>query len=691
MNEVNVKLLTSSLKFKSSIITLIKQRANNASHDVQCHDEALRIYRAVLNTQVSKVSSFGDPIWDFCAENPRALFKACEYRIDFSNYVNIPETILFELKCVTLYWLEVGIIGTSSKKKHKTITIVSTLKLALAFFEKVFDYLRCEYGSEFIASKKVLLSDLHKSDIQQALINRPVTKFSCLSDFLANKLHDPMLVENVLGKPFLLFCDVEYHWTEPSAKVEPLDMLPNDVFEECVTSASLLVVDFLSKIGGHINDRVTVRRKGMLHVKHDPSVYSRIHLDHINAYRLFRLTKSGYKESFMRQYGIPEALTQDNGKLFTSRMQERRFWYRAPNSIPSRSEIKQYLHVIQGACLFLFLAFTGMRTSELKFIRLNNWEMTTGVENGRIVSDIPQIATRVSKGRDETHGLFQDKWVLIPIVVDALSALELLATISQNKYLYGAQHKTLRPSEVGSEQPTNYCLHAICKEFFKGITDLKPTVQTMRDTLAYQMFRIDLGLPFISYQLKHLVDLVEKETSVGTVSNVTLGYGEIGQTLTKSGRIRQRVEREKVESNYDPDGAYYGGRGEEHRSRMQKLFQGYIEAGYTKQEVFQALAEQGVGLVDVGGALCYGDRSEEFDLSLPCVGSLRCNPIRCKNAVITQAHLPRWKEIYLTNQSILKSGRAGDNRDALMEAMQEARDVIALIKRQSEATNESGI
>ena len=216
------------------------------------------------------------------------------------------------------------------------------------------------------------------------------------------------------------------------------------------------------------------------------------------------------------------------------------------------------------------------------------------------------------------------------------------------------------------------------------ITNLKATVQTMRDTLAYQMFRIDLGLPFISYQLKHLVDLVDKETTLGTVSDVTLGYGNIGQILATNGRIRQQVEREKVESNYDPDSAYYGGKGREHRSRMQKLFQGYIEEGYTKNEVFSALAEQGVGLIDVGGALCYGDRSEEFDLTLPCVGSLRCNPVRCKNAVISKNHLPRWKEIYLSNKSSLDNGTAGDNRIAVIEAIREAEEVIKFIQLNSE-------
>ncbi|HFQ4918185.1 TPA: hypothetical protein ACGUPI_000359 [Vibrio vulnificus] len=685
MNELNVELLVNTKRFKYPIVKIIKKHGTNELLGVEDGlVDAMRVYTALLETKVSKMSMFGANEWDFCHENPKSLFESHNYRIDFSCYGCVPETILFEIKCVAFYWLLVGKIGTSSKKKHKTNTVLQTIKQTLVFFDKVFDYLRSEYGTEFIDQKKVLLSDIDKSDIQQALLNRSVTNCSDVNDFLSNKLHDPMLVKDVLGEPFLLFCESEYNWTNPKNKQGNLGILPNSVFEECVTSASLLVFDFLSKVNLPINDSVIQQRCSLLSALHSPSTYSQIKACHINAYRVYRLTNAGYDEPFIRKYEIPSEIIQENGSLFSIRMQDRRYWYSDLESLPTRAEIKQYIHVIQGAALFLFLAFTGMRPSELKFIKLNNWEFTTGIKDGRIISAIPQIATRVSKGQDETHGLFHDKWVLIPAVVDALACLEFLSTISQNDYIYSALHKTIRNNESDIGTPATRGLYEVIGAFITPITALKPTVQTMRDTLAYQMFRIDLGLPFISYQLKHLVDLVDKETSLGAVSDVTLGYGEIGQILTKNGRIRQQVEREKVESNYDPDGTYYGGKGTEHRSRMQKLFQGYIEEGYTKDEVFAALAEQGVGLIDVGGALCYGDRTEEFDPTLPCVGSLRCNPVRCKNAVISKTHLPRWKEIYLSNKSSLDNGTAGDNKDAAVEAMQEAEEVIKFIQSNGE-------
>jgi len=49
------------------------------------------------------------------------------------------------------------------------------------------------------------------------------------------------------------------------------------------------------------------------------------------------------------------------------------------------------------------------------------------------------------------------------------------------------------------------------------------------------------------------------------------------------------------------------------------------------------MAQQGMAVINVGTGMCYGGRVEEFDQSLPCIGSLRCNPNRCHQAVITRA------------------------------------------------------
>ena len=198
-----------------------------------------------------------------------------------------------------------------------------------------------------------------------------------------------------------------------------------------------------------------------------------------------------------------------------------------------------------------------------------------------------------------------------------------------------------------------------------------------RHTLAYQMYRADIGLPFISFQLKHFVDDVSRYTSIGQHSDVTLEYGGIGEALEQGTRgLRKKAEIEGIKSIMNPDGVYLGVKGKEHKERLQKLFQGYMAEGYTTDEIYEALAEQGVALINVGQGFCYGGRFEDFDESIPCIGSLRCNPIRCKNAIVTKANAPKWREVYSINKINSEKPEYHESREQMIEAMNEAKSVL---------------
>ena len=667
-----MELLIKLAVFKKPIFVFLKDltRINQKPLDI----DALLYYEELQQVKVSKVSNFSDNLWNLNSSEVNTKHKEHVLKIDFRNFPDISETVIFEMKCIALLWLTIGKIGVTSKKSHKDTTIIGTVKEVLSFLNKVFSHLNEDYSIEFIRDKKIVLSDLHESDLAGAVIKKKIVKNHTITDFFNSKIQDEKVIELIIGSPFLIFKENNFMWAPSSRDIKSrLDLLPNKVFEESVTNASILVIDFLQKMELPINDKVTISRKNVIKTKLCPKKYAHITKEHVDAYRVLRLSKSGYNEEFIAQYPIPQGLISLSGHLYSFSRQTKNYWDHSDT--PKLNDVKNYLRLIRGASIFIFLAFTGMRSSELTRIILDNWSMTTGVKDGVITEPIPQISSLVSKGRDDTHGLFTDKWVLIPIVVDGLGCLEYISTYTQNRYLFSSI-TALNAEESLKARPTAANLSWVLNPFLSSLTDLVPSVHTLRDTLAYQMFRIDLGLPFISYQLKHMVDLIEKETSLGTVSNVTLGYGDIGMRLSKDGRIKQQVEIEKVKANYDPDGSYYGGKGKEHKSKMIKLFQGYIEAGYTKSEVFEVMAEQGLGLIDVGGALCYGDRAEEFDPTLPCVGSLRCNPVRCKNSTITSSHIPRWKEIYLSNKVAIDSGLMGDNKEAALVAMNEAKLVL---------------
>ena len=98
--------------------------------------------------------------------------------------------------------------------------------------------------------------------------------------------------------------------------------------------------------------------------------------------------------------------------------------------------------------------------------------------------------------------------------------------------------------------------------------------------------------------------------------------------------------------------------------------------GYTEAEVYEAMADQGVAVVYMGQGLCYGGRAEDYDTSLPCIGSLRCNPARCKQAVVTIKHAPKWREVYLLNKVNLNKPEYAHNREQILAAMNEAKMVL---------------
>ena len=74
----------------------------------------------------------------------------------------------------------------------------------------------------------------------------------------------------------------------------------------------------------------------------------------------------------------------------------------------------------------------------------------------------------------------------------------------------------------------------------------------LRHTLTYQLFRAEVGLPLISFQLKHFVAEIGKFVSKGATTSVTLGYGEIGEILSKDGNrnsknsLRHAAELEAI-------------------------------------------------------------------------------------------------------------------------------------------------
>ena len=195
-----------------------------------------------------------------------------------------------------------------------------------------------------------------------------------------------------------------------------------------------------------------------------------------------------------------------------------------------------------------------------------------------------------------------------------------------------------------------------------------------------------MGLPFISHQLKHFGEIVGVGHSERGFSKTTLGYGEIAEMLTKSGgrgvsgkSLRHVAEVESIKQRFDPDGSYAGVNAAAHKERLQKVFKGYMASGHTKDDIFEAMADQHIAVISVGQGFCYGGGPMEFDESIPCIGGLRCNPNRCENAVVSKANAPAWRDVYYQNKKLLGNPEYAHLHAQSKAAMEEAYGVLELL------------
>lgn len=663
MNIEQVDSVFSHINFQQ-----LKTLLNHTQKDEDNIDVDVNIL-GLLFFPVTSKSIFKDDVWDYKADCivPKTI-HSYRLKIDFSIYKNIPASIKNELKIALIYH---RIIPRPTRKRninrrplaiHSFVPMVSAwLKFMDYFFQRISN----EYGIEFSREKYRSLMDITihdykifsagyvKDERTAKIITMVFEWFSC--DQIVKILYS--------RQPFIPnISHLSITVTKPIKRSKD-KIIRDDIFEKAVAISSHLVCDFLRKIGSPIKDRMAESRLDNFYFEL-PNIVVDVNPSIIEHYIAVRLYRSNFNLEFTK--------TQIDMKLV--------------GDVSSKDLIKptdgveslyKYTKLVHEAAVYIIAQFTGMRPSELLDIRADKpLSLSFG---------IPCITSIVYKKRSVSQRLFDDLWVAIPAVEDALSALAVLTRIRNNPFIF-SKSETIRYGEEPKILVNSISL--VLKNYFSqiltsdeyGAADFFPYM--MRHTLAYQMYKVNLGLPFISHQLKHFGNLVQ---SVGSGSNKgfsidTMNYGDIGDMLSgikgDNNNLRHQAEISVVKEMYDPNGSFAGVNAESHKRRLKKLFEGYQSAGYSNDEVFEAMAKQGIAVLNVGTGMCYGGRAEEFDESLPCIGSLRCNPNRCPQAVVTKAHAPKWREVYEQNQKVINLGESEPNYLQAVEAVSEAKSVL---------------
>lgn len=649
--------------------------------------EAWGYYQSLMTMPVSKLSKFGDAVWDFNADDPHAArnVKGAKLKIDFTKYTNLNATAILEVKAALNFYLlaPAAVAGDTprSKKTVKYNTAIGNFESGLRFVDRMYACAIEEYKAAFISSTCFSISQLDDGIYEKAAETFEHKYSNGLSRFFSI-LRSPYLRDSVFGNPLSnkklesLPWKLEDLEEDDDGDEEALadqddegNHLPNDVFEAISNFASLQVVDFLDALSLPVQDADSLKRRNVkgFRMSNQYGLTPRL----MELYTVLRLGAKGYDYSAVKQLlgAVPD------GVSIGDKLVSRDAIEKLANGL-IHNDFRKYLNLVNYSCCYLVAQYTGMRPSELCELMVESCL----VQEGRYWL----LESRVIKHQQADRKLFDDKWIAIPIIRDAIEAARVIARYKQSPYLF---------SNVDTVAPDNVCLalhssgikHQLQKLFSVVLSkqqyeNLEFSPYTLRHTLAFQMYRIDLGLPFISHQLKHFGEIVGGYAGKG-VSKVTLGYGGIGDMLGKGGRhvknpLRREAEIEAVKDFYDPEGGYAGVNASAHKARNQQIFKGYMAAGYTKDQIIAAMADQGMAIVNVGLGFCYGNATEDFNDALPCAGGLRCNPNRCSNSVVGDVHAPKWREVYYQNKAMLDDPRYSDRRDQIEEIMKEAAGVL---------------
>ncbi|MCB4796108.1 site-specific integrase [Pseudomonas sp. NP21570] len=646
--------------------------------------EALSWYQALMALPVSKTSVLGDAVWDFNDDHPNAAMnvKGAKLRLNFESFPSVNQSAILEVKVALYCWLKMpsALRTFASPRSIKANTAISCMKAGLGFLETMSGQARQLLTEEFFEIGYHGLTYFDAGMYREAARIHPYAFGPDLKKFFT-LIRSPFLQGLIFDKP-LPYVELEsLTWAKVAKLVDESEktyrILPNEIFEKASREASFAIVDFLSALGEPVDDLVALTRQ-------NASGYSLASAQELSSYNFelyvaLRLRRKGYDSDAMADalsaaFGHVPAIFQSGSGRHDFKATETLLKLSDANL---DNDFRRYINFVSYSACYLVAQYTGMRPSELAEILV---ESCLEQEN-----DYWLLISNVIKHRQGLAKLFDDKWIAIPIVRDAIRAACLIAKVKQNPYLF-SNVDTVSEGGVPASM-TSVGLTYQFRAFFEEIlTDeqfetLEFSPYTLRHTLAYQMARAELGLPFISHQLKHFGDLVGGAGQNKAFSAVTLGYGAIAEILSKGGRSSSRTPTQMAEEEYilnycDPDGNYAGPNAVSHKARMKKVFSGYMAAGYTKEQIITQMAKKRMAIINVGQGFCYGGQHEEFDESLPCLGGLRCNPNQCRNAVVTKVHAPKWREIYVQNRLALSSPDSAGVEEELKAAMEEARGVL---------------
>lgn len=285
------------------------------------------------------------------------------------------------------------------------------------------------------------------------------------------------------------------------------------------------------------------------------------------------------------------------------------------------------IHKINGeghiSALVLILLLTGIRRTETVFLKRDCLVSLHGYWflRSKVVKHRPKD-TPISEG-----------WLVIDLTRDAYDILMFITQKTGNPNLFSSPFRGYE-SEHGYRGAT---LNKKISQWLEKIdihglfSGWKFSVHQCRETLVAQLANQEVGLPFISMQLKHF------HSQFNSMPNaVTAGYGQYRKQLMTRITNRLAVAREEALTDvYGEDARFAGGGGAAHKERIDAFFSGLGLFGEEREQYIQDMARRGVKLMPTSIGHC----AKNFliatdDAPPPCYGDYHCDP-NCHSHVIT--------------------------------------------------------
>ncbi|RZO87125.1 MAG: site-specific integrase [Oceanococcus sp.] len=274
--------------------------------------------------------------------------------------------------------------------------------------------------------------------------------------------------------------------------------------------------------------------------------------------------------------------------------------------------------------MWVIATFTGMRESELQLLMTDSLIERNGFKF---------LRSKVLKGKKKRNRALNDEWIAIDLVVDAFEILCFLQAKRGNKFLFApiSVPPTGRPFALGALN-TKF-KRWISKHDTEGLFENDIfSIHRCRETLVYQLAKHEVGLPFISMQLKHFNHRFKK-----LPNEVTAGYGNYKEVVFDGiNKHKSEARRNVFTEVYGESSKFAGGGASGHRQRIDAFFTGLGLFGDDRVAYINRMANQNIKLMPTSIGLCNHNFITATEDKPPCYGDFSCDP-DCPQHVLTKS------------------------------------------------------